>query len=151
MGKNELWLHDRELLFQYFFFLLLSFHSCVIFLTHTHSHLHFTSISRCNPLSKRRKENSNEKENTMKIAITKKSENTVRQRFETAIKVDAQIPNDTLNPVVAEQIIDPVPDFRWVCSLTKEAPLLKITLWWSCPVKNLGNIHPPQDVHCIMV
>ncbi|KAF9276129.1 hypothetical protein BGZ74_003745, partial [Mortierella antarctica] len=78
-------------------------------------------------------------------------ENTVRQHFETIIKVDTQVPNETTNPVVAEQTIHHDQDFKWMCTLTNQAPLLKITLWWSCPVKNLKNISPPQDMRCMMV
>ncbi|KAF9211249.1 hypothetical protein BGZ59_008323 [Podila verticillata] len=44
--------------------------------------------------------------------MSKEPDNTVNQHFETAVKVDAQIPNDTINPAVTEQIIDLLPDFR---------------------------------------
>ncbi|KAF9385880.1 hypothetical protein CPC16_007805 [Podila verticillata] len=43
--------------------------------------------------------------------MSKEPDNTVNQHFETAVKVDAQIPNDTINPAVTEQIIDLLPDF----------------------------------------
>lgn len=58
--------------------------------------------------------------------MSKEPENTVRQQFEAITKVYIQIPNGTAYPVVAEQIINPDPDLKWVCSLTYEAPLLKI-------------------------
>ncbi|KAG0020245.1 hypothetical protein BGZ82_011648 [Podila clonocystis] len=43
-----------------------------------------------------------------------KSENTVRQHFETIIKLDTQVPDDTINPVTAEQMIHPDRDFKWI-------------------------------------
>ncbi|KAG0334575.1 hypothetical protein BG000_008223 [Podila horticola] len=79
-----------------------------------------------------------------------KTENTVTQYFETIIKVDTQVPDEITNPVAAEQMIDPDQDFKWMCTFTNEGPLLKITLWWSCPVKNLKNIFPPQGMRCMI-
>lgn len=73
------------------------------------------------------------------------------QHFDTVIKVDTQVPDDTTNPDVAEEMINSSNEFKWVSNLTYEAPLLKTSLMWSRPVYNLEYFTPPHGKYYILI